>query len=55
MNKLSQLTPGAYKKLSLSNYFSKDLLDIKWIPKFTRKRKLEDKDYNKKFNDFENY
>ena len=31
-------------------FFSKDVLDIKWIPKFKRKKKkIEEVDYNKKF------
>ena len=54
INKLDQLTPGAYKKLSLQNFFSQDILDIKWIPKFSRRKKLDEVDYNKKFNEFKN-
>ena len=50
INKLSTLVPNPYKKLELQNYFSKDILDLKWIPKFKRKRKnTEEVDYNKKF------
>jgi hypothetical protein len=54
INKLCQLTPGAYKKLSLPNFFSKDVLDIKWIPKFRRRNKneIDSVDYNRKFEDF---
>jgi len=52
INKLCQLTPGAYKKLNLPNFFSEDVLDVKWIPKFRKKRKQEDIDYNRKFEDF---
>jgi hypothetical protein len=50
INKLSTLVANPYKKLELQNYFSKDILDLKWIPKFKRKRKnTEEVDYNKKF------
>jgi hypothetical protein len=51
INKLCQLVPDAYKKLDLPKFFSKDILDIKWIPKYSRRRKsVDEKDYNKKFN-----
>lgn len=53
INKLCQLTPGAYKKLQLPLYFSSDVLDIKWIPKFKYKRFKEEIDYNRKYNDFD--
>lgn len=33
LNKLSELVEDPYSKLSLNNFFSKDLLDIRWIPK----------------------
>jgi hypothetical protein len=50
INKLSTLVENPYKKLELDNFFSKDILDIKWIPKFRRrKNKVEEVDYNKKF------
>ena len=50
MNKLSTLVENPYKKLELWNFFSKDILDIKWIPKFRKKkRSIEEVDYNKKF------
>lgn len=54
INKLCQLTPGAYKKLNLPNFFSEDVMDIKWIPKFKRKNKndIDTVDYNRKFEDF---
>ena len=54
INKLCQLTPGAYKKLKLPNFFSKDVLDIKWLPKFRKKQRheIDVVDYNKKFEDF---
>jgi hypothetical protein len=53
INKLCQLTPDAFKKLKLPLFFSKDVLDVKWIPKFKRKRNnKEEVDYNKKFEEF---
>lgn len=54
INKLCQLTPGAYKKLNLANFFSEDVMDIKWIPKFKKKKKndIDVIDYNRKFEDF---
>lgn len=54
INKLCQLTPGAYKKLNLPNFFSEDVMDIKWIPKFKKRNKNEVDvvDYNRKFEDF---
>jgi hypothetical protein len=53
INKLCQLTPDAFKKLRLPLFFSKDVLDVKWIPKFKRrKNNKEEVDYNKKFEDF---
>jgi hypothetical protein len=48
---IDQLTPGVYKKLSLQNFFSHDILDIKWLPKFSRRKKIDEVDY-KKFNEF---
>ena len=54
INKLDQLTPGVYKKLSLQSFFSYDILDIKWLPKFSRRKKVNETDYNKKFNEFGN-
>lgn len=51
INKLSTLVENPYKKLELWNYFSKDVLDVKWIPKIRRrKNSFEEVDYNKKFN-----
>jgi len=50
INKLSTLVENPYKKLELWNFFSQDVLDKKWIPKFKkRKKKIEEVDYNKKF------
>jgi hypothetical protein len=36
MNKLNELVPHAYSKLKLEDYFSKDELDIRWIPKIEK-------------------
>ena len=52
INKLCQLVPDAYKKLQLQSFFSKDVLDVKWIPKFRKTKKKEETDYNKKFDSF---
>ena len=38
LNKLSELVPGAYNKFSLNLFFSKDILDIRWIPKKEKKK-----------------
>ena len=55
INKLAELVPSPYKKLNLQDFFSKDVLDIKWLPKFVRRKKGEDvKDYNKKFDSMKN-
>lgn len=51
INKLSQLVPDPFKKLELEKFFSTDVLDLKWIPKFKKKKNKEQEvDYNKKFN-----
>lgn len=52
INKLAELVPNAYSKLELNNFFSKDILDKKWIPKLKKKKYDDEKDYNKKFNSF---
>jgi hypothetical protein len=53
INKLAELVPNAYSKLELNNFFSKDILDKKWIPKYKKKKyQKDDKDYNSKFNKF---
>jgi hypothetical protein len=49
INKLAQLVPTPYKKLELYDFFSKDVLDLKWIPKRKKRKRSEDVDYNKKF------
>lgn len=53
INKLCQITPNAYKNLELPIFFSKDLMDIKWIPKVSRKKFTQEVDYNKKFIDLD--
>ena len=52
INKLAELVPNPYKSLSLNDYFSKDVLDMKWIPKFRKGKWVEEVDYNKKFDSF---
>lgn len=37
LNKLAELVPDPCKKLKLQNFFSKDILDIKYIPKKEKK------------------
>jgi hypothetical protein len=50
INKLATLVESPYKKLNLQQFFSNDVLDIKWIPKFRKKKKISNEvDYNKKF------
>ena len=51
LNKLSQLANNPYVKFGLDLFFSKDVMDVKWIPKL--KKKKPQTDYNKKFNDFD--
>jgi hypothetical protein len=38
LNKLAELVPSPYKKLELDKMFSKDLYDLKWIPKKEKKK-----------------
>ena len=38
LNKLAQLVPMPYSKLELKSYFSKDVLDLRWIPKKEKKK-----------------
>jgi len=53
INKLAELVPNPYKKLELEKYFSKDVLDMKWIPKSNKKWEVDENlEYNKKFNSF---
>ena len=37
LNKLAELATDPFKKFHLENFFSKDLLDIRWIPKKEKK------------------
>jgi len=50
INKLATLVQNPYKMLRLEEFFSKDVLDLKWIPKKKKYSKKEETDYNKKFN-----
>jgi len=50
--KLSELIPSPYKKFNLDTFFSKDVLDIKYIPKFRKKKKVDEKDYSREFKSF---
>ena len=55
INKLAELVPEPFKKLELNDFFSQDIMDVKWIPKFRRRKKNEEEtDYNKKFDSFKN-
>lgn len=38
LNKLAELVPSPYKKLNLDKFFSKDIYDLKWIPKKEKKK-----------------
>ena len=42
LNKLSELVSNPYKKLGLQDFFTKDIMDIRWIPK-KEKRKWKEK------------
>jgi hypothetical protein len=55
INKLAELLPNPYSKLDLKSFFSKDILDKKWIPKYKVKSYNKDKDYNEKFNLFKKF
>ena len=52
INKLAELSPNPYKNLKLYEFFSSDILDIKWIPKTKGKKWSDEVDYNKKFDSF---
>ncbi len=51
INKLATLSANPHKSLSLDSFFSRDVLDKKWIPKRKRqyRKGAEATDYNKKF------
>jgi hypothetical protein len=38
LNKLAELVPMPYSKLGLKEFFSKDVLDLRWIPKKEKKK-----------------
>ncbi len=42
LNKLAELVSSPYKKLELETFFSKDIMDIRWIPR-KEKRKWKEK------------
>lgn len=52
INKLAELVVNPYSKLKLDDFFSKDILDKKWIPKIKKKKVIDEKDYNRKFESF---
>jgi hypothetical protein len=55
INKLAELVPEPFKKLELNSFFSKDIMDVKWIPKFRRRKKNDQEtDYDKKFANLKN-
>jgi hypothetical protein len=38
LNKLAELSPSPYSKFQLDKFFSKDVLDLKWIPKKEKRK-----------------
>lgn len=52
INKLAELVNDPYHKLELNNFFSKDLLDKRWIPIVKNKKRFFEKNYDKKFKSF---
>jgi hypothetical protein len=38
LNKLAELSLDPYKKFRLNEFFSKDLMDLRWIPKREKRR-----------------
>lgn len=49
LNKLNELVPESFKKLGLTNFFSEDLYDLKYLPKKSKKKITVEKDYLKAF------
>jgi DNA-directed RNA polymerase subunit RPC12/RpoP len=49
LNKLNELVPESFKKLGLSNFFSEDLYDLKYLPKKSKKKVSAEKDYLREF------
>lgn len=41
LNKLSELVPNPYSKLELNKFFSKDIMDMRWIPKKEKKKYIK--------------
>lgn len=48
LNKLGEIVPNPYKNLKLEDYFSSDIYDISYIPKYTKNRRNNEKDYKNK-------
>jgi len=38
LNKLAELSPNPFEKFDLRNFFSKDIMDLRWIPKKEKKK-----------------
>jgi len=38
LNKLAELSPNPYSKFELNKFFSKDIMDLKWIPKKEKRK-----------------
>jgi len=38
LNKLAELSPNPFKKFELNKFFSKDIMDLKWIPKKEKRK-----------------
>lgn len=38
LNKLAELSPNPFSKFDLSNFFSKDIMDLRWIPKKEKRK-----------------
>lgn len=49
LNKLSTIVPDAFNKLNLNGFFSSDIMDVKFIPKYIRKKKKEEINYSREF------
>lgn len=41
LNRLNEIIPNAYSKLKLQSYFSSDIFDLIWIPKYKKYNKKE--------------
>jgi hypothetical protein len=49
LNKLAEISPSPYSKFKLNEFFSEDVMDLRWIPKRNKIRISDEKDYNKEF------